>query len=145
MTPQRPYLLRAIFDWIIDNGNTPYLMVDAEIPNVMVPPEHVKDGRIVLNISPAAVQRFIINNHAVEFSARFSGVPQALYIPMQAVLAIYARENGQGLGFPEEDFSEVDQHRDQIEAKEQQASENTADAESKGKKKADKSHLKVIK
>lgn len=105
MTPSRPYLVRAIYEWLNDNDLTPHLLVDATRPGVMVPQAHVKDGRIVLNIAPGAVRDLFIRNDALSFSARFSGVPQAISAPMPAVLAIYARENGQGMFFDEnEDF-----------------------------------------
>jgi len=94
----KPYLLRAIYDWCVDNGCTPYLsvMVDA---STRVPVEYVKDGQIVLNIGPVAVERFKMGNDLIEFSARFNGVGRELSIPVGAVSAIYARESGHGLSF----------------------------------------------
>lgn len=107
MTPNRPYLLRAFYEWIVDNNCTPYLVVDATLPGVKVPLQHVKDGQIVLNISPGAVGNLLLGNDAVTFNARFSGNPFALHIPQRAVLAIYARENGAGTMFtPEEEWQE---------------------------------------
>ncbi|TXH94592.1 MAG: ClpXP protease specificity-enhancing factor [Rheinheimera sp.] len=107
MTPNRPYLLRAFYEWIVDNNCTPYLVVDATMPGVKVPLQHVKDGQIVLNISPGAVGNLLLGNDAVTFNARFSGNPFALYIPQRSVLAIYARENGAGTMFtPEEEWQE---------------------------------------
>ena len=102
MTPSRPYLLRAFFDWLLDNDLTPHLVVNANIPHVMVPMQFVQDGQIVLNIAPRAVGQFHMDNDAVSFSARFGGVSQQVYIPMAAVLAIHARENGVGALFPPE-------------------------------------------
>ncbi|MFQ2738817.1 ClpXP protease specificity-enhancing factor [Aeromonas caviae] len=102
MTPSRPYLLRAFFDWLLDNDLTPHLVVNANIPHVMVPMQFVQDGQIVLNIAPRAVGQFHMDNDAVSFSARFGGVSQQVYIPMAAVLAIHARENGVGTLFPPE-------------------------------------------
>lgn len=99
---QRPYLVRAIHEWICDNGYTPYLLVDAATEDVVVPREHVEDGRIVLNVSPQATDTLQIGNQAVTFNARFSGRPMQLEIPIEAVLAIYARENGQGMLFASE-------------------------------------------
>ncbi|MFN6264262.1 MAG: ClpXP protease specificity-enhancing factor, partial [Chromatiaceae bacterium] len=99
MTPNRPYLLRAFYEWIVDNNCTPYLVVDATMPGVKVPLQHVKDGQIVLNISPGAIGNLLLGNDAVTFNARFSGNPFALYIPQRSVLAIYARENGAGTMF----------------------------------------------
>ena len=103
MTPSRPYLIRAMHEWIVDNGLTPYLLVDAEVDGVQVPRESVRDGKIVLNISPQAVHGLVMCNESIEFSARFSGVPMTVSVPVQAALAIYARENGRGMVFTEED------------------------------------------
>ncbi len=109
MTPSRPYLLRALYEWIADNGLTPYLLVDATHEDADVPQEFVEDGKIVLNISPMAVQSLTLENEWVSFSARFSGRPFSVYVPMQATLAIYARENGRGMFFqPEEEEKEND-------------------------------------
>lgn len=102
MTSSRPYLLRALYEWIVDNGHVPYIVVDARVPGVVVPPEHVKDGQIVLNIAPHAVQGLSLGNAEVRFSARFSGRAFTVIAPVQAVLAIYDRETGQGMGFPPE-------------------------------------------
>ena len=104
MIPTRPYLLRAIYEWTNDNKLTPYLLVNAELPNVHVPRQHVQDGQIVLNIAPHAVHQMVMDNEAVSFSARFGGVSQQLYIPMAAVLGLYARENGQGLFFDPQEY-----------------------------------------
>ncbi len=102
MTSSRPYLARALYEWILDNGLTPYLLVDATVPGTVVPQDFVQDGKIVLNISPSAVRGLDIGNEAVTFNARFRGVPQDVYVPVSAVLAIYARENGHGMVFAEE-------------------------------------------
>lgn len=102
MTPSRPYLLRAFFDWILDNDMTPHLLVNAALPHVQVPQQFVRDGQIVLNIAPQAVMAFNLDNDAITFSARFGGVPMQVYIPMAAVVAIHARENGVGTFFPPE-------------------------------------------
>lgn len=99
MTPSRPYLVRAIYEWLVDNDATPYILIDATHTQVRVPPQHVKDGKIVLNVAPHAVKDFYIRNEGISFSARFGGVPQLISAPMVAVLAIYARENGQGMFF----------------------------------------------
>lgn len=103
MTSNRPYMIRAIYDWLLDNGLTPHLLVDVHYPDVSVPQEYVQDGRIVLNVAPGAVQSFVAGNEVIEFSARFRGVPQHIYIPVHAVLAVYARENGQGMAFDPDD------------------------------------------
>jgi len=102
MTSNRPYLLRAMFDWINDNGMTPYILVDAGIAGVIVPQTAVKDGRIVLSIAPRAVARLDIGNERITFLARFGGVSHGIEVPVHAVLAIYAQENGQGMMFPAE-------------------------------------------
>lgn len=104
MTPNRPYLLKAFFDWILDNDLTPHLVVSALLPHVNVPEQFIKDGKIVLNIAPGAVTTFNMDKEAVSFNARFSGSPFQVYIPMYAVEAIYARENGAGTMFPSEPF-----------------------------------------
>lgn len=106
--PKRPYLLRAYYDWLVDNDFTPYLVVDATYSGVNVPVEYVKDGQIVLNLSANATGNFLLNNEAIQFSARFQGVPRDIYIPMGAALAIYARENGDGVMFePEAIYDEL--------------------------------------
>lgn len=108
MTPSRPYIMRALYEWIVDNGCTPYILVDAAIDDVMVPEQYVKDGQIVLNISPTAVMELNIANDAVAFNGRFGGVATDIYVPVNAVIGIYARENGQGMVFePEEESDET--------------------------------------
>lgn len=102
MSSNRPYLLRAMFDWISDNGMTPYLLVDAGVDGVRVPPASVKDGRVVLSIAARAVAHLAIGNERITFLARFSGVSESIEVPVLAVLAIYAQENGQGMMFPAE-------------------------------------------
>ncbi|CDF85859.1 hypothetical protein PKB_4535 [Pseudomonas knackmussii B13] len=99
MNSSRPYLVRALYEWIVDNGCTPHILVNAEYPGVRVPPGYASDGQIVLNVSPTAVRHLQMDNEAVSFEGRFGGVAQSLYIPSQAVMAIYARENGQGMVF----------------------------------------------
>ena len=99
MNSSRPYMLRALYEWIVDNDCTPYILVDANHAGVAVPPGYSADGQIVLNTAPAAVRDFTMDNQAISFEARFSGAPFSLYVPITAVLAIYARENGQGMFF----------------------------------------------
>lgn len=101
MTSSRPYLIRAIYDWVVDNGMTPYLLVNADDQDVIVPNEHVQQGRIVLNVAPRAVSGLDLGNDLVSFRARFSGADMAISFPVSAVLAIYAQENGQGMAFTE--------------------------------------------
>lgn len=103
MSSSRPYLIRALYEWILDNNSTPYILVNAHGSDVAVPQEHVKDGQIILNISPSAVKDIKIDNDALEFNGRFAGVPTRVYVPISAVLGIYARENGQGMFFEAED------------------------------------------
>lgn len=99
MTSSVPYLLRAIYDWILDNQCTPYLIVDALHQETSVPQEHVKDGQIVLNISPQAIRDLQIENDSVQFSGRFAGIPHEIYAPIAAVLGIIAKENNEGMWF----------------------------------------------
>jgi stringent starvation protein B len=108
MTSHRPYLLRALYEWIADNGLTPHLLVDATRPQVMVPRHAVKDGRIVLNVAQRAVSGLEMSNELIRFSARFGGVSHTVSVPVSAVLAIYARENGQGMALPPETDDEID-------------------------------------
>ncbi|WP_087016629.1 ClpXP protease specificity-enhancing factor [Thaumasiovibrio subtropicus] len=102
LTPQRPYLLRAYYDWLVENDLTPHLVVDATLPGVRVPTEFVRDGQIVLNIAPRAVGNLELGNDAISFNARFSGRPHSVVVPMYAAMAIYARENGAGTMFEPE-------------------------------------------
>ena len=99
---RRPYLLRAMLDWIVDCGYSPHLIVDATSDAVQVPRQFVKEGRIVLNISASATQSFQIGATAVEFNARFSGVSHRIRVPVEFVLGIYARETGQGMVFTDD-------------------------------------------
>jgi len=102
MTSTRPYLIRAVHEWISDNGMTPYLLVDANMPGVQVPASAIKDGRIVLNVATRAVTQLDLGNHMIRFLARFSGVSQSIELPVSAVQAIYAQETGQGMMMPAE-------------------------------------------
>lgn len=102
MTSHRPYLLRALYEWIADNGMTPHVLVDAAQPGVRVPPHAVKDGRVVLNIADRAVAKLEMDNESLRFTARFGGVSHPVLVPIAAVLAIYARETGQGMALPED-------------------------------------------
>lgn len=108
MTSSRSYLIRALYEWISDNGMTPYILVDAEYESVVVPTQYVEKGKIVLNISLGAVENLTLGDEAVELDARFSGKSMQVYAPTQSVLAIYARENGKGMVFGEEDGGDDD-------------------------------------
>ncbi len=103
MTSNQPYLLRAFYEWIVDNDLTPYIVVDATNDLVEVPQEFVKDGQIVLNVSPSACVNFSLDIEGLSFQARFSGQPRRLSMPCEAVMAIYARENGAGTVFATEE------------------------------------------
>lgn len=136
MTPKRPYLLRALYEWIVDNDLTPHLVVDATIVGTVVPQNFVSEGQIVLNISPTAVQGLQLADHEVRFSARFGGQPMQVIVPMTAALAIYARENGAGAMFeaePELDKMPEPEEEEQV----------SNEAEQKSAKK--KPNLKVVK
>ncbi len=103
MTSSRPYIIRALYEWILDNECTPYVLTDALMDGVEVPQQYVKNGQIVLNIAPRAVADLLIENGAMSFSGRFGGVPTDVYVPTPAIMGIYARENGQGMIFDADD------------------------------------------
>lgn len=124
MTSSRPYIARALYEWILDNNCTPYILVDAERPGAEVPREYVRDGQIVLNISPTAVRALVIGNDSVTFDGRFGGEALTITVPMAALMAIYARENGQGMVFESTDetgapmFEEVEPEETSVESSE---------------------------
>lgn len=128
MTSHRPYLLRALYEWIADNDMTPHLLVDATRPHVQVPAHAVNDGRIVLNVAERAVSGLQMTNDVIRFSARFGGVSHAVSVPVGAVLAIYARETGQGMALPEDALGSEGDAGDasDLDAGESQASPLTA-------------------
>lgn len=99
MTSNKPYLVRAFFDWIVDNDCTPHVVVNAMAVGVEVPQVYVSDGQVVLNLAPRAVTAFNLDNDAISFNTRFGGVPTDIYVPIDAVIGIYARENGEGMAF----------------------------------------------
>jgi stringent starvation protein B len=99
MTSNKPYFIRAVYEWVVDNELTPYLLVDAQHPDVQVPQEFVNNGRIILNISPRACRGLHIENDKIVFTARFSGQTFQIYVDPSAVLAVYAKENGRGMEF----------------------------------------------
>ena len=99
MSSSRPYLVRALYEWILDNDSTPYVLVNADYPGTVVPEGFVEGGQIVLNLSPSAIRHLDMDNERVCFDGRFGGVAQQVWIPIAAVMAIYARENGQGMVF----------------------------------------------
>jgi stringent starvation protein B len=99
----KPYLIRAVYEWIVDNNLTPYLLVDAQSEGTVVPVAFVQDGRIVLNLRPEAINGLSLGNDFIIFNARFSGKPMQINVPIRAVLALYAQENGRGMIFDEEE------------------------------------------
>ncbi|MBF6648624.1 ClpXP protease specificity-enhancing factor [Methylobacter sp. BlB1] len=103
MTSLKPYLIRSIYEWIIDNHLTPHLLVDAENSSAVLPQEYIEDGKIVLNIRPEAIQGLSLGNEEIQFNARFGGKPMHIVTPIAAVMAIYAKENGKGMIFDHED------------------------------------------
>ena len=103
MTSSRPYIVRALYEWILDNNCTPYVLVNAMAEDVLVPQQYVKNGQIVLNISPVAVMALSLTNETMQFNGRFGGMPMDVIVPMSAVMGIYARENGQGMIFDLDD------------------------------------------
>lgn len=133
MSSNRPYLIRAFFDWIVDNDCTPHISVNAESPGVLVPQRFVQDGQIVLNIAPRAVAAFNIDAEGISFNGRFGGIPMDIYVPIEAVMGIYARENGRGMMFPPEDQPEPP------------PSSSPPDGESRDRGEAAKHRLRLVK
>lgn len=152
MTSNQPYLLKAFYDWIVDNGLTPYIVVDAILPGVEVPQQFVKEGQIVLNISPSACVNLHIELDAISFQARFSGQPMQVYVPSIAVSAIYARENGAGTVFTRseeellayEQALSSEQPLQSVESKKEKTSE-PVESQGKTDKKSNRPSLKVVK
>jgi stringent starvation protein B len=104
MTSSKPYLVRAIYEWIVDNNLTPYIAVNTSVTGMVVPAKYIEDERIILDISPLAANNLIISNDGLEFKARFNGISHKLYIPISAVMVIYAQENNRGMAFPPEEY-----------------------------------------
>ena len=140
MTSTKPYLMRAIFEWAEDNGFTPQVLVNALAEGVEVPQGHVVDGQIVLNISSSAVQLHVMDNECISFSARFSGVEQDIFLPIDAILAIFARENSQGIF-----FEDTDDETDPEPPGPARIATAPTTLKTKTKPKRDTSHLKIIK
>ncbi|WGE88241.1 ClpXP protease specificity-enhancing factor [Actinobacillus equuli subsp. haemolyticus] len=138
MKPLRPYLYHAYYSRIIDNDNTPYLLVNTDYPDVDVPTEFIRDGKIILNIAPRSIGQYVVTDEAIRFNARFQGMLRDVYIPLGALEAIYAQETGDGVMFQDEPYySEQAYH-------ERNALSHEETAKSKAvKKKA--SHLKLVK
>jgi len=132
MTPSKPYLIRGLYQWLLDNQVTPYILADTSSDEIMIPRGIATDGKVVLNLSPSAIQNLEMTNDYISFSARFNGVAEDVYCPMESILAIYARENGEGMMFN----SEPDQS--------QETDDPAADATAKLKK-PNPSGLKIVK
>lgn len=144
MTSSKPYMLRAIYEWIIDNEMTPYIVLDAEYAGVQVPSEYVEDGRIILNISPEACRGLHLENDRVVFTARFNGVAQQIFAPPAAAMAIYAKETGKGMVFAEEKAEEGDGSTEEAAAPAASGSSNANSKSSPSSRKRGPS-LKVVK
>ncbi|MFG6159779.1 ClpXP protease specificity-enhancing factor [Halomonas sp. 1390] len=131
MQSSRPYMARALYQWLLDNELTPYIVVDAEQEGVEVPRQFVQNGQIVLNLAPSAIRDFAMENAAVSFSARFGGQPMQVMVPMEALIAIYARENGVGMVFGHEPVMpvETDEAEDASPLSEVEASVETGEEE----------------
>ncbi|SUT96990.1 ClpXP protease specificity-enhancing factor [Actinobacillus lignieresii] len=138
MKPLRPYLYHAYYNWILDNDNTPYLLVNAEYPDVDVPVEFVRDGKIILNIAPRSIGQYVINDESISFNARFQGMLRDIYIPFGAMEAIYAQETGDGIMFQDEAYYSEQAYSERVN---QQADRE----ESKPKAKKKPTHLKLVK
>lgn len=146
MTSTKPYLLRAIFEWSEDNGYTPQVLVNAEVAGVEVPSEHVVDGQIVLNIASSAVQLHVMDNDCLSFSARFSGIEQDIFLPIESILAIFARENSQGIFFEDlEDGLDPDPSPDQSKKNKKTPAKLKIKPDAPTSSKRSGAHLKIIK
>ena len=154
MGSTKPYLLRAIYEWAEDNGLTPQVLVNANETGVQVPTEHVVDGQIILNISATAVQMHVMDNEFVTFSARFNGIEQNIVLPINAISAIFARENSQGIFFEEMESDDLTPDPDSPPPKKKKASKKPTKPRSIGSKgstgskessKKKANHLKIIK
>src|SRR5210317_344383 len=108
MSPNRPYIIRALYEWITDNKLTPHVLINATVEGVEVPERSIQQGKVVLNIDPGAVDSLELGNDWLTFNTRFAGVREAIRIPVDAVIAVYARENGQGMMFAQDEDLEPD-------------------------------------
>jgi stringent starvation protein B len=142
--PQRPYLLRAMHEWMSDTGLTPHLLVDASLDGVRVPQQHAENGKIVLNVSYSATRDLELGNDQISFEARFAGTPHRVFVPIVAVLGIYARESGEGLVFSDQDGLDL---KDQSAEPAPNAATEKHDTElgSTAKSGSDHPHLRIIK
>jgi len=156
MTPSRPYLLNALYEWILDNNLTPYIAVNAHYEGTLVPKEFVQGGQIILDINPNAVHKFAMGKDDLQFHGRFSGVSRQIYIPMPAITAIYAKETGAGMVFPANEYDDVVKGPVAVAESEEQASDTNAgsagqgsgssiDPSGGGKPRGKKSNLRIVK
>ena len=141
MSSSKPYMIRAVYDWLLENDQTPYILIDAMQSGVEVPLEFVNDGKIVLNISPIASQNLHLGNSNIAFDARFGGIPMHVFAPVSAVMAIYSKENGRGMVFSEEEDWEDNNHNGNGD----HGGSTQGFGESKPKRPRGKPQLKVIK
>ncbi len=139
MRDQKPYLVRAFYDWIVDSGCTPYLQIQINYPGVVAPEGFDDEGVLVLNVSGQATNRLQLGDQSIDFEARFRGKAMLVHVPMPAVLAIFAKENAQGMGFPPSDLEQALQEASDAQMQ-PKVSANTTE-----KPKRDRSHLKVVK
>lgn len=156
MSSSRPYITRALYEWLLDNDHTPYIVADATRENVVVPTQFVQNGQIVLNITPTAVRDLHIGNEMISFNARFSGEPMEVWVPLEALMAIYSRESGAGMAFGQEPVlpdPEVEEEQgptlesvpDKGSKDESEASADAADKKSDDDGKRKRPSLRVIK
>jgi len=142
MTSNKPYLIRALNEWILNNEMTPFLLVDVNVEGVVVPQQHIRDGKIILNIAPAAVQEFAIENEWIYFSARFSSQAFMINVPINAVLAIYAKENGRGMMFAGDES--LAENNTEVEGKES-SKKDISNIQSKEQEGRNKPALRIVK
>ena len=140
MTPTRPYLIRAFYEWIVDNKCTPHLVVNTDNDYVEVPEDYIENDQIVLNISMSAVQSLALDNDAISFEARFNGIVHSIYVPVKAVMAIYAKENGRGMVFSQDDGELPPGDDDDSDGHQKGGTKGSG-----GKKSSGKPHLTIVK
>ncbi|QGM80635.1 ClpXP protease specificity-enhancing factor [Otariodibacter oris] len=139
MKPLRPYLYHAYYNWLVDNDHTPYLLVNADYPDVDVPTEFVREGKIILNVSPRSIGQYNVTDEFISFNARFQGMLRDIYVPFGAAEAIYAQETGDGVMFQAEPFYSEENYL--ARAKQDVVSEDKPKKVTKRKA----SHLKIVK
>ncbi|MDA8561557.1 ClpXP protease specificity-enhancing factor [Gammaproteobacteria bacterium] len=139
MFSNKPYLVRAFYEWIVDNDCTPYIVINASYPRCNVPTEHIENGEITLNVSPSAIRDLKITNDTVDFRASFSGVVHIINAPVKAILAIYAQENQQGMFFDYEETEDFES--EEVDLIAQNKSNDTVNDKITNK---GRSHLKLV-